>query len=350
MGLISSSLGIRAMTMEDPASPLLPYSALVESLGLGRSDAGVMVNEKQAMRLATVFGCVKIISEDLSRLSLDIFQEMPDGSQRLADNHRCYPILHSRPNPNMSSMVWRNAMLASVCGWGNGYSWIKRDRSARVISLVPLASDKTAPVKINGELMYSTTQTDNGHPAFIDPENILHFMNFSMDGVVGLSPIGCCKNAIGLGIAAEKFGAQFFGNGARASGVFTYPGQLTPEAYENLNKSVRERANGENALSPLILEEGMEWKQMTIPPNEAQYISTRQYQKEEIACLYRVPMHLLQSLLRSTNNNIREKEREHRLPPDEKDPPKHQKHQPGSEVEVDITTSAPTRPPGCPPA
>jgi len=215
MGVLSRSLGIKAFSLEDPAQPLLPMSSLFESLGLGRSDAGVMVNEKQAMRLTTAYACIKVISQDLSRLSLDVFQQMPDDSMRVAREHRLHPILHDRPNPNMSSMVWRGAMLASVCAYGNGYSWIKRDKAARVISLVPLNPARTSPVKISGQLCYGTTQTDTGEAAFIEPDNMLHFMGLSLDGIVGLSPIQTCKNAFGLGLAAEKFGAQFFGNGAR---------------------------------------------------------------------------------------------------------------------------------------
>ncbi|MGA2270313.1 MAG: phage portal protein [Bryobacteraceae bacterium] len=304
MGWLSNNLGIKAFSLEDPAQPLLPMSALFESLGIGRSDAGMMVNEKQALRLTTAYGCIKIISEDLSRISLDIFQQMPDDSMRLATMHRCYPLLHDRPNPNMSSQVWRAAMLASVSSYGNGYSWIKRDKAARAIALVPLDSGRTSPVKINGEFAYATTQTDTGQVARIDPENMLHFMGLSLDGIVGLSPIQLCKNAFGLSMAAEKFGAQFFGNGARATGVLSHPQTLEPEAYENLKKSLREWATGETALRPVILEEGMKWEQISIPPEDAQFIATRKFQKEEIACLYRVPMHLLQDLQRATNNNI----------------------------------------------
>ena len=304
MGLLTNSFGIRAFSLEDPAQPLLPMSALIESLGLGRSDAGVLVNEKQAMRLSTAFACIKVISEDLSRLSLDIFQEMPDGSMRVAKEHRCYPILHDRPNPNMSTMVWRQAMHASVCAYGNGYSWIKRDGATRVKGLFPLDAGRTAPVKINGHFAFGTTQTDTGQMALIEPENMLHFMNWSIDGVTGMSPIQTCKNVFGLGIAAEKFGAQFFGNGARATGVLSHPNTLETEAYENLKKSVREWATGENALRPIILEEGMKWEQITINPNDAQFLETRKFQKEEVAGLYRVPLHLLQDLQRATNNNI----------------------------------------------
>jgi HK97 family phage portal protein len=304
MGILSQNLGIRALSLEDPAQPLLPYSALFESLGLGRSDAGVMVNEKQAMRLSTAYGCINIISSDLSRLPFEIFQEMPDGSMRLAKEHRCFSLLRDRPNPTMSSMAWRRAMLASALAYGNGYSWIKRDKAARVVSLHPLASDKTSPVFVNGEFGFATTQTPTGEPTFIDPQHILHLPALSLDGVTGLSPIRTCMNAFGLGLAAEKFGAQFFGNGARSTGVLSHPGVLEPEAYENLKKSVREWATGDTALRPIILEEGLKWEQISIPPNEAQFIETRKLQKEEVACIYRTPMHLLQDLQRATNNNI----------------------------------------------
>jgi HK97 family phage portal protein len=304
MGILTNKLGIRAFSMEDPAQPLLPYSALMESLGMGKSDAGVMVNEKQAMRLTTAYGCIMIISSDLSTLPLSIFQGMPDGSIQEATTHRLYPMLHDAPNEKMSSTVWRGAMLASVLGWGNAYSLIRRDRAARPVSLNPLPSDRTCPALVNGELIYMTTATVDGLPARIDPDNMIHIMGMSQDGLVGLSPIGTCKNAFGLALAAEKFGAQFFGNGARATGVLTHPETLDAEAYENLKKSVREQATGESALRPLILEEGMTWQQMTIAPNDAQFLQTRQYQRSEIAALFRVPLHLLQDLQRATNNNI----------------------------------------------
>src|ERR1700722_714821 len=305
MGLLSKSIGFKALSLEDPAQPLLPMSALFDSLGLGRSDAGVLINEKQAMRLVVAYGCIKVISEDLGRLSLDIFQTLPDRSVRLAKEHARYSLLHDRPNPNMSSMTWRGAMLASALAYGNSYSWIKRDNAARPVALVPLDSGKTGTVRLNnGELVYGTTQTDTGAVRYLDPADVLHFMGLSLDGLTGMSPISTCKNAFGLGLAAEKFGAQFFGNGARATGVFTFPGQLETEAYENLKKSLRELLTGDNANRPLLLEQGTDWKQISIPPDDAQFLATRKFQKEEIACLYRVPMHLLQDLARATNNNI----------------------------------------------
>lgn len=304
MGLLARSVGFQALSMEDPAQPLLPAGALFESLGLGRSDAGVLVNEAQAMRIGTVQTCIKIISEDLASNSHEILQNMPDRSIQPAYSHRLWSLIHDRPNPNMTAKVFWGVLVASAVASGNGYAWIKRDGAARVISLVPLKSGKTAPVKLGGQFMYGTTQTDTGAVAYIDPVNMLHVKGISFDGILGLNPIQTCMNMFGLALAAEKFGAQFFGNGARASGIFTYPGQLEEEAGENLKKSVREWATGENALRPVILEEGMTWTQNTIAPNEAQFLQTRQYQRTDIAGLFRVPLHLIGDLQRATNNNI----------------------------------------------
>lgn len=300
---LARRLGFQALSLEDPAQPLLPPSALFESLGLGRSDAGVLINEHQVMRLATAHACVKVISEDLSSTAHEIFQKMPDDEMRLAEDHRLWSILHDEPNPNMSAMTFWGAFLASAVGWGNGYAWIKRDRSARVTALIPLMSGRTSPVKLNGQLMYATTQTDSGGVAYIDPANMLHVMGVSFDGITGMGPV-MCMNAYGLAAAAEKFGAQFFGNGARATGVLTHPGVLDDEPYEHLKKSVREWATGDNALRPVILEDGMTWQQTTIAPNEAQFLQTRRYQRTEIAALYRVPLHMIGDLERATFSNI----------------------------------------------
>lgn len=304
MGLLARTLGVKALSMEDPAQPLLPPGALFESLGLGRSDAGVLVNEQQAMRITTAQACVRIISEDLASNAHEVLQELPDESTRIAKDHRLWPILHDEPNPRMSAKTFWGALMAAAVGSGNGYAWIKRDGAARAVALIPLKSGLTAPVKLRGQLMYATTQTDTGAVAYIDPENMLHVMGLTFDGILGINPIQTCMNAFGLALAAEKFGAQFFGNGARSTGVFTHPGHLEDEAYQNLKKSIREWATGENALRPLVLEEGVQWNQQTIPPNEAQFLQTRQYQRTEIAGLWRVPLHLIGDLQRATNNNI----------------------------------------------
>ena len=145
MGILARALGIQNFSLEDPAQPLLPYSALVESLGLGRSDSGEMINEKQAMRITTAYACVNNIAADLSSLPLPVLQQFPDGTIRAATEHRLFPILERTPNKYMTSMVYRGCMLASVLGWGNSYSYIKRDGAARVTELDPAAFGKNLP-------------------------------------------------------------------------------------------------------------------------------------------------------------------------------------------------------------
>jgi HK97 family phage portal protein len=310
MGILARSVGIQNYSAEDPSQPLLPYSQLEEMLGIGRTDSGEIVDEKHAMRLTTAFACINNIAADLGGLPLPVYQRLGDGSIREAPEHRVFPLLNTAANKFMTAVVFRGCALAAVLGFGNSYSFIKRDNAARVVELIPLPSNKTSPVLIPGDgpgrgtLMYATTATQDGLASYIDPANVLHISGLSFDGYVGMSPIMTCQNAFGIGLAAERFGARLFANGARASGVLSHPGTLGTEALDNLKKSIKENLTGTNALRPLVLEEGMKWEQTTINPNEAQFLETRNFQREEVAALYRMPMHLLQSLQRATNNNI----------------------------------------------
>ena len=283
---VLASLIIKAfgLSLENPSVPLVPTSFLEESMGAGKSDAGILINEKQSLRLATCYQCVNVISQDLSRLPLSVYEQLPNASLREAPSHKLYPILRTSPNssisPNMTSMDFRRALVISILLYGNGYAQILRDNAMRVIGLNPMQPDKIQPrFTREGELIYVTTQTPNGHEEIMEPFEVLHIKGFTIDGIAGLSPIQLLKNAFGLGLAAERFGAHFFGNGARASGVFTHPHTLSTEAQENLKRSLNERLTGGNSLKPLILEEGMKWDQLTIPPNDAQFLETRQFQR-----------------------------------------------------------------------
>jgi HK97 family phage portal protein len=307
MGLLTKSLGIRAISVEDPNQPLLPPGAMYESLGLNRSDAGVLVNEKTALALSTAFLCIKAISEDLASVSHEIIKTHEDGDTvERAMKHRQWTMIHDQPNPNMPYMTavdfWA-AIVAAYLGWGNGYARIIRDKAARPVAMHLLDPARTGIAWRNG-LMYGTTQTVNGEVAWLDPWEVLHIRGLSLDGYVGLSPIQQCKNAFGIGMAAEKFAGHFFSNAARASGVLTHPEAMDPEAYQRLKKSFHEATTGDGQLKPIILEEGVTWQQITIAPEDAQMIQTRQFQRTEVCGIYRFPLHLAGDLARSTNNNI----------------------------------------------
>ena len=304
MNLISSlASNIRALTMEDPAQPLQPYSVLMDMLGMTITDSGMLVNEKTAMRQPTVLACVRSLAQGLSSLPLNVFQRLPKGKKPSPD-HKLAPLLRDSPNEQMSAMTWRMGQEAQRQLWGNCYSEIQRDRAGRVVALWPLPSDRTNPERKNGRLQYVTTATPDGGRRYIAPRNVLHVPHIAFDGLVGISPVQLGKQTIGRAMAMDRFGAQLFGNGVRPSGVFVIPGELGTEARENLRQTLQSSASGQNALRPMLLENGLKWEKVSYPPNEAQMVEAMKEIIADIARLFGVPLHLVQEMSRATNNNI----------------------------------------------
>jgi len=314
MGFLSQSLrAFSNFNLEDPSSPLVPESFAEELFGGRGNDAGVTVTEKTAITLSAVYCAIKAISEDLASLPLVTYSVGPDGSLTPAKDKAIYGILHDAPNSYQTASTFRGALLANCLSHGAGFALIKRDKAARVVSLHILSSSKTAPVMRDGKLMFASTQTDTGAATLIDPENILHIVGTTLDGITGLSPITCCKNAIGVSLAAESYAASYWKNSSRASGVFTVPGTLDVESYERLKKAVESQASGKNAHKPLLLEAGTSWSQTSISNESAEFIASRSFQIQEIARLFRIPLHMLAELERSTRSNIEQQAIEYRV-------------------------------------
>lgn len=308
----------KALTAEDPAVPLGSWSVLLDMMGASQSDAGMVVNERHSLHLSAVQACVRVIAETLGTLPLNVYQRVGKGKVK-AETHRMWPLLHDTPNPQMTAVVFREAMTAQTLLWGNGYAEIQRDRAGRVVALWPLPSDRTRPVRKDNQLKYETEVQSNLDPyvfqvgfeapnqdkiRYLNPSDVLHIPGLSFNGLLGMSPIQLARQTVGLSMAAERFGALFFGNGSRPSGILTHPGRLRPEARKNIEESFREANSRENAQRAIVLEEGITWNPMSVPPEDSQFIQTRQFQIAEIARIFRVPLHLIQDLSRSTNNNI----------------------------------------------
>lgn len=317
MSFFSRAFGIRADSMEDPNVPLGSWGVLLELMGFQQSDAGMVVNEHAAMRLSAVQACVRAIAETLASLPLNVYQQIDRGKIE-AHSHRLWPILHDTPNPQMTAMGFREAVTAQVLLWGNGYAEIQRDRSGRVVALWPLPSDRTHAVRKGGVLTYET-ESQQGPDSLqvipsakrvIDAEDVIHVPGLSYNGIVGMSPIQLARQTIGLSLAAERFGSLFFGNGSRPSGVLSHPKALRPEARANIERSFQQATSRENAQRAIVLEEGITWTPMSVPPDDAQFIETRQFQIPEIARIFRVPPHLIGDLSKSTNNNIEQQSME----------------------------------------
>ena len=319
MGLISEF----RTSLENPQTPLsYPAEWLLDIFNGGRTDSGVRVSEMTALQVTTVLVCVQIKAGAIGALDLKIFEKqiLGDGrvQRRIAHDHDLWDLLTEEPNVEMSSFTMRVTCQAHRMLWGNCFIEIQRDGGNRPIALWPRNPSRTKPRRADrsfmigdeliraGELFYGTTEgTETVSP---DPENpqgtgwqserpiaaadMIHIPGLSLDGRVGQEPVQLARNAIGLALAAEKFGGKFFGNGAVGMGMFEYPSIIAPEDYERTRRSLQEAWGGENNLRPMLLEAGIKFTPTSVKPNEGQFLETREHQCVEICRLFNVPPHM----------------------------------------------------------
>ena len=280
------------------------------SFFLGSSSAGKAVTERSAMQMTAVYACVRILSEAVAGLPLHFYRYKEDGSKEKALDHNLYHIIHDEPNPEMSSFVFRETLMTHLLLWGNAYAQIIRNGKGEIIALYPLMPNHmTVDRDSNGQLYYIYTRTTDEAPTmegvtvYLSPSDVLHIPGLGFDGLVGYSPIAMAKNAIGLAIATEEFGAKFFANGAAPSGVLEHPGTIKDPSKlrENWNATFGGSANSGKVA---VLEEGMKYTQISISPEQAQFLETRKFQIDEIARIFRVPPHMVGDLEKSSFSNI----------------------------------------------
>ena len=279
-----------------------PTKWLAELFGARSSKTGVAVNETTAMYYATVYSCVKVISESIASLPLIVYERLDRGKSRAKD-HPLYTVLHDLANPYMTSFVLRETLQNHLLTYGNAYCEIQRNKAGEVIALWPLLPDRTKPQIENSKKYYVTTV--GGQEITLMPDKVLHIPGLGYDGLKGYSPIRMAMEAIGLGMAAEEFGANFYANGMNVGGIAEHPGKLSDQGSKNLRESINKTYSGlGNAYRVLLLEEGMKFQKVSITPNEGQFLETRKFQKAEIAGFYRVPPHMIGDLDRATFANI----------------------------------------------
>lgn len=277
---------------------------------MGGSTAGKNVTERSAMQMTAVYSCVRVLSEAVAGLPLHVYKYQSNGGKEKAINNPLYSLLHDEPNPEMTSFVFRETLMTHLLLWGNAYAQIIRNGKGEVVALYPLMPNKMSVDRDeNGQLYYRYYRGSDeairskDYEVILSPYDILHIPGLGFDGLVGYSPIAMAKNAIGLAIATEEYGAKFFANGAAPSGVLEHPGTL-----KNPNK-VRESWNAtfggsHNANKVAVLEEGMKYTPISISPEQAQFLETRKFQINEIARIFRVPPHMVGDLEKSSFSNI----------------------------------------------
>jgi len=273
------------------------------AFGGGASASGIIVNPQNAMQAAAVYACIKVLSESVGMLPLNIYKRGANGGFDADMAHPLWELLHNQPNEYQTSVEFLECLVAHLNLRGNAYAWINRARSGRVVEIIPMHPDHVNVREAGGQIVYQIG-TDNGSMRTVDRSEVLHIKGLTLNGWLGISPIAYARESIGLALATEKFGGQLFRNGAKMGGVLKHPGKLSDEAYGRLKKSFDAATSGENAHKTALLEEGMTWEKVTMNADDAQFLDTRKYQRAEIAGIFRVPAHLINDLERATFSNI----------------------------------------------
>lgn len=252
-----------------------------------------------AARLAVVLTCIKIYAEAVASLPVICYRRMSgDDRERDPDFHLA-ELLAYQPNEEMEAVTFIETLTAHVVGWGNGYAEIERDGGDRPIALWPLRPDRMSVVREGGRLIYRYTRTD-GRRVDLAPSQVLHIRGLSFDGLVGMS-ILANQRAVELAQAAEEYGTAMWRNNARPGLVLSHPKTLTTPAVERLGAQFEALKGTGNANKTVVMEEGLTLNEVGIPPQEAQYIETRKFQRSEIIGMFLIPPHMAGDTERSTS-------------------------------------------------
>jgi HK97 family phage portal protein len=266
------------------------------------SDAGVSITPANALQITTVYQCVKVIAESVGMLPLSVMVETQAGKEK-AFKHPAHRLLSIAPNDYQTAQEWKEMVAAHLCLRGNHYSYINRV-NGKVLELLPLNPTCVVP-KLNNDYTVEYRVTfANGKTEVLTQSDVLHIKQFSIDGVNGVCPISQARHSLGLARATEQHGSSLFKNGSNPFGGFKTNEKLTDEQYKRLKDSVSDYQGSSNSFKPLILEGGLDWVQVSITPESAQFLETRKYQRSEIAGVFRVPPHMIGDLEKATFSNI----------------------------------------------
>ncbi|KKN27506.1 hypothetical protein LCGC14_0863900 [marine sediment metagenome] len=269
-----------------------------------RSRAGELVDHDRALTLTAVWDCVRIISESLAALPWQVFSRRADGGRDRQADQTVDELLNFEANSETSAMDFRATLIAHVLLWGNGYAEIDKTRTGRILALWPLAPDRVEPGRLDdGQLAYRVQQA-TGDIVVLPADRMLHFRGLGFDGIRGYDVITAVGQAMGTALAMDGYAADFFGNGAHPGGVLEHPDKLGEGGEDAIRASILKSTGPGNWLSPFILEQGMKWTSIGLSPEAAQMIESRRFGVAEIARIFRMPLHKLAELDRSTKANI----------------------------------------------
>lgn len=306
MSLVSriKSFVTRNNPLENPAVSLSSPAAWSWLSNGDPTAAGEIINDLTALQIVTVFSCVRCISESVASLPLQLWKR--DGKSKIeAIDSPLYSLLAISPNVEMTAFSFWETFTGCLALTGNSYAQIERDQNGQPIALWPLNPRQTHPIRLpNGELAYKTTDGEpTGRWRIVTSADMLHCPLFSLDGIQGLSPIEQARQSLGLARAAEKYGARFFGNGARPGGILATQAKLDENQRAEVKESWQSAQGGTNQGKTAVLHGDWTYTAIGLSPEEGQFLETQEFSRQQIAALFRVPVHMLGDTSRLSNNN-----------------------------------------------
>jgi len=269
------------------------------------TSTGMQVNETTAYTYSVFWACVNNISTDIASFPLNLYKRESNGGKTLLQDHKLFSLLHDSPNPEMTAFTFRGLLTSNALTYGMGYAEIVRNGSGQVHQLWPITPDRVNVRRDDlGRLYFQVTRADGGSDV-LRQDQMFVLPSLTHDGVSGRNIVHMARESIGLGLAAERFGGTFYGNGSTFGGVFEHPTRMSDKALENFRQSVNAQHQGvEKAHKFIVTEEGMKFQRLTVDQNAAQFIETRQHQVEEMCRWFRMPPHKVQHLIRTSYNSV----------------------------------------------
>lgn len=301
MGFIKHALGyFYPELLASIESPSTPLTAIFEEQ---KTASKIHVTEESSLAVGAVYACVRVLSETMAQMDLEVVEKAGKTS-RVNTTHENYWLLHSEPSPYYNRFEWVQGMMAYALLWGNGFSWIKRNRysAAKELKILP-AWEVTAKMTERGKLFYEWRH--NNATDIISSDDMIHLKNLGTNGIMGMSPIQVQRESIGNSIAKLQHEGAFYSNGAKASGILMTPGTMGQKEIKNVKESFnKENELAKNRFKTIVLEEGVKYQQLTIPQNDAQFLESKKFDQTEVAGWYRVPPHMIGNLNDANYSNV----------------------------------------------
>lgn len=275
-----------------------------QTTAVGRS-----VTPENAMSFVPFFAGVRLIAESVGRTPLVLYRRKDNDDRERATDKKLYGLLHDEPNPEMSAMVWKEAMQGHLVTRGNCYSEQARDDLGRVAELWPLRPDRIQVLRDTEtrKKFFRYRIETLGDVVDLTSDQVFHIPGFGFDGYVGYSIVTLFRQAIALGLAAEEFGARFFKSGAQPAAVVTVPAGWSDDKFNEYSAKLNARHSGlTNAQRIAVIEEGVSWDTVGMNLDDAQFLETRKFQRGETATMLALPPHMIGDLERATFTNIEE--------------------------------------------